>query len=298
MGPTGPGEVAGGFRLVPGRTLRLRWLGTRVAYRDAHALQRALWAAGPAADDWLLLLEHPHVYTAGVRAKPEHMLVDPASLGAELLWVDRGGDITYHGPGQLVGYPVLSVPSGPGPTPGYVHEVEQLVIEAVGEPRPGGRGPAPGLPRGVGEPGKRRARASCAPSARATAAGAPCTALPSTLTLTWRCSATSSPAGSPASQVTSLAAEGVASDDAEVAEAVFACAVRRWGAGGRATERQDVRRRRPGADGRRRLGTLARVADGPGAACLAGWDPGRHRPWLRAPQAGVAAGRVPRCPYR
>ena len=87
-----------------------------VAYRDAHALQRALWAAGPAADDWLLLLEHPHVYTAGVRTKPEHMLVDPADVGAELLWVDRGGDITYHGPGQLVGYPVLSVVSGPSAT--------------------------------------------------------------------------------------------------------------------------------------------------------------------------------------
>ena len=109
------------FRLEPGRTLRLRWLGGRVAYRDAHVLQRALWAAGPGADDWLLLLEHPKVFTAGVRARPEHMLVDPAGVGAELLSVDRGGDITYHGPGQLVGYPVVSVPSGPGATPGYVH---------------------------------------------------------------------------------------------------------------------------------------------------------------------------------
>ena len=121
----------GHFGLSPGRTLRLRWLGSRVAYRDAHPLQRALWAAGPVADDWLLLLEHPPVYTAGIRAKPEHMLIDPASVGAELLWVDRGGDITYHGPGQLVGYPVLSVHPGPGAAPGYVHEVEQLVIDVL-----------------------------------------------------------------------------------------------------------------------------------------------------------------------
>ena len=107
----------GHFRLAPGRTLRLRWLGPRVAYRDAHAFQRALWAAGAGADDWLLLLEHPHVYTAGIRADAEHMLVAPASVGAELLWVDRGGDITYHGPGQLVGYPVLSVQAGAGAAP-------------------------------------------------------------------------------------------------------------------------------------------------------------------------------------
>ncbi len=161
--------------LAPGRTLRLRWLGGRVAYRDAHALQRALWAAGPAADDWLLLLEHPHVYTAGIRAKPEHMLVDPAAVGAELLWVDRGGDITYHGPGQLVGYPVLSVPSGPSATPRYVHEVEQFVIDAlagVGLTNVGRLDGYPGVWVDPGGPDPGRS----APSGRVTAASARCTA--------------------------------------------------------------------------------------------------------------------------
>jgi lipoic acid synthetase len=110
--------------------LRVRWLG-RVRYRDAHALQRALFERGDG--DHLLLLEHPHVYTLGVRARAEHLLADPASVGAELVRADRGGDVTYHGPGQLVGYPVLSVPMGPGAVPGHVHRVEQLVIDVLAD---------------------------------------------------------------------------------------------------------------------------------------------------------------------
>src|SRR5947209_13716492 len=122
-----------------GRMLRTRWLG-RVRYQDAHALQHALFAAPPLAsmpsrgsDDWLLLLEHPHVYTLGVRAKAEHVLVPPASVGAELVETDRGGDVTYHGPGQLVGYPIVSVPMRPDATPRHVHAVEQVVIDALGD---------------------------------------------------------------------------------------------------------------------------------------------------------------------
>ena len=95
-----------------GRGLRVRWLGT-VAYREAWALQRGLHR-GPAgdgsADDHLLLLEHPHVYTLGRNAERSHVLVDPATVGADCLDVDRGGDVTYHGPGQLVAYPILHLP--------------------------------------------------------------------------------------------------------------------------------------------------------------------------------------------
>src|SRR3989304_1677097 len=87
--------------------LRARWLG-RVAYSDADVLQRALH--GRTGADYLLLLEHPHVYTLGTRADPEHVLVPPASVGADLVHVDRGGDVTYHGPGQLVGYPIVTLP--------------------------------------------------------------------------------------------------------------------------------------------------------------------------------------------
>ncbi|MBK5224938.1 MAG: lipoyl synthase, partial [Acidimicrobiia bacterium] len=114
------------------RVLRLRWLG-RVAYRDAHALQRGLF--DHSTDDHLLLLEHPHVYTLGVRADPANVLVDPATVGAELIEVDRGGDVTYHGPGQLVGYPIVNVPGtrggGMADTAVYVHSVEQLVIDTL-----------------------------------------------------------------------------------------------------------------------------------------------------------------------
>ncbi len=112
------------------RELHVRWLG-RVRYRDAHVLQQALCRAGGA--EYLLLLEHPHVYTLGVRAKAEHVLVDPESIGAELVHADRGGDVTYHGPGQLVGYPILDVPMGLGAVPAHVHAIEQLVIDAIGD---------------------------------------------------------------------------------------------------------------------------------------------------------------------
>src|SRR5205085_4158320 len=123
-------------RLVPGALaspmLHVRWLG-RVRYRDAHALQRGLFTYS--ADDHLLLLEHPHVYTLGVRADMGNLLVPPADVGAELVRADRGGDVTYHGPGQLVGYPILSVPGkrGGGLTDNvaFVCSVEQLVIDVL-----------------------------------------------------------------------------------------------------------------------------------------------------------------------
>ena len=65
-------------------------------YAEAEALQRAIHEHADA--DYLLLQEHPHVYTLGSSANPEHVLRDPASVGAELVPADRGGDVTYHGP--------------------------------------------------------------------------------------------------------------------------------------------------------------------------------------------------------
>jgi lipoic acid synthetase len=227
-----------GFHLAAGRTLHLRWLGPRVAYRDAHALQRALWAAGPDADDWLLLLEHPHVYTAGVSAKGEHMLVEPASVGAELLRVDRGGDITYHGPGQLVGYPVLSVPSGPSATPGYVHELEQVVIGALARLGLRKAGRLDGYPGVWVDPGGPRPRKICAIGARhsrqRTMHGFALNVNPDLSMF-----ANIVPCGLVGKRVTSLAAEGVTVEMPEAVEAVFAVAVQRW-AGERPVERQDV----------------------------------------------------------
>ena len=116
--------------------LRSRWLG-RVPYREALELQRALFTHG--RDNHLLLLEHPHVYTLGVRADPANVLVPPASVGADLVRTDRGGDVTYHGPGQLVGYPILSLPGkrgvadGMADTVAYVRSVEQLLIDVLAD---------------------------------------------------------------------------------------------------------------------------------------------------------------------
>jgi lipoyl(octanoyl) transferase len=89
------------------------WLGT-VPYRDAWALQRALAAARAAGGigDCLLLLEHPPVYTAGRNTEPGHLCGPPdrlSALGADVIEVDRGGSVTFHGPGQMVGYPILKL---------------------------------------------------------------------------------------------------------------------------------------------------------------------------------------------
>ena len=118
----------------PGRrALHTRWLDT-VDYHDAWALQRGLLRS---PSNHLLLLEHPPVITLGVRADPRHVVGDPSSIGASVIAVDRGGDVTYHGPGQLVGYPILHLPGkrggGMADTVAYVRSVEQLLIEALEE---------------------------------------------------------------------------------------------------------------------------------------------------------------------
>ncbi|MEE2767759.1 MAG: lipoyl synthase [Actinomycetota bacterium] len=112
------------------RPFRVRWLG-RVRYRDSLALQRGIYANG--TDDHLLLLEHHPVYTLGVRGSLEHLLASPEEVGADLEQADRGGDITFHGPGQLVGYPLLHLPGkrggGMADTVAYVRSIEDLIIE-------------------------------------------------------------------------------------------------------------------------------------------------------------------------
>ena len=108
--------------------MRTRWLGT-VPFREALAVQQALFSHG--REDHLLLLEHPHVFTYGPRSDLDtNLRCDPADVGADFVAVDRGGDITYHGPGQLVGYPIVRVENKIGSL-GHVRNVEQLVIDTL-----------------------------------------------------------------------------------------------------------------------------------------------------------------------
>jgi lipoic acid synthetase len=109
--------------------LRVRWLG-RVPYREALAVQTALFEHG--TGQHLLLVEHPHVFTHGKRADlATNLRCEPAAVGAELIGVKRGGDITYHGPGQLVGYPIVNVDRLGASA--HVCNVEGLVIDALAE---------------------------------------------------------------------------------------------------------------------------------------------------------------------
>ncbi len=209
-----------------------------MAYADALAVQEGLHAHGH-PDQHLLLLEHPHVYTLGVRARPEHVLVDPATMGAGLVKAKRGGDVTYHGPGQVVGYPIVDVPTGPGSTPGHVHAVEQVVIDALadlGVPACGRLAGYPGVwvdPTGAGP------RKICAVGVRISRERSmhgfalnvdPDLAMFDHIV---PCGITD-----PDKAVTSLRAEGVTATMQEVVDALVTRAVERWGGGG--WERQDV----------------------------------------------------------
>jgi lipoyl(octanoyl) transferase len=122
----------------------------RVPYAEALELQaRFADERSQGAPDRLLLLEHPHTYTLGSSAKDEHLLMPEAErqrLGIELFRADRGGDITYHGPGQLVGYPIIQLQrdSLRADVVGYVRRLEQAIIAALAEYGVAAR-PIPGL---------------------------------------------------------------------------------------------------------------------------------------------------------
>ena len=106
-----------------------------LGYHQAWALQREVVARRQAGHgpDVLFLLEHPRVYTLGRRADRGHILFDDDALadrGIEVVEVDRGGDVTYHGPGQLVGYPVFRLASLRG-VMAYVRALEEVLIRTV-----------------------------------------------------------------------------------------------------------------------------------------------------------------------
>ncbi len=106
-------------------------------YADALALQREAAAArlsGALADDLLLLAEHPPVITLGRSAKQANVLATPALLaarGVELFDVERGGDVTFHGPGQLVGYPIMNLERHTPDLHWYLRQLEGVMIRTL-----------------------------------------------------------------------------------------------------------------------------------------------------------------------
>ncbi|OLB83470.1 MAG: lipoyl(octanoyl) transferase [Acidobacteria bacterium 13_2_20CM_2_57_6] len=109
-----------------------------IGYADAYALQKRVVAArkAEAIEDVLLLCEHPHVITQGRNGKREHLLVSERVLrqkGVEYHETSRGGDITYHGPGQIVGYPILNLGAIRRDVVWYVRTLEEAMIRATSE---------------------------------------------------------------------------------------------------------------------------------------------------------------------
>ena len=106
-------------------------------YADALAFQREVARAriaGDVEDDVLLLVEHPPVVTLGRSAKSAHVLASPAYLrqqGVDVYEVERGGDVTFHGPGQLVGYPIIDLKQHRRDLHWYLRQVEQILIDAM-----------------------------------------------------------------------------------------------------------------------------------------------------------------------
>ena len=115
--------------------LRVVWCG-RVPYRQAWDWQRQLAAArasGELGEDVLLLMEHPPVYTMGRGGSPEHLPHGVGGLlesGAEYFEVDRGGSVTYHGPGQLVGYPIVDLDQTGLDPVAYLRVLEDALIDS------------------------------------------------------------------------------------------------------------------------------------------------------------------------
>jgi lipoyl(octanoyl) transferase len=108
----------------------------RIAYGDALRLQKTTVRALRSGDggERLFLLEHPHVVTLGRNASGDALRVDRAGLrgrGIEVAETDRGGDVTYHGPGQLVGYPILALEPGRRDIRRFVADLEEVLLRVL-----------------------------------------------------------------------------------------------------------------------------------------------------------------------
>ena len=122
---------------MPQRPLEVRRLG-RVGYANALDLQKELETAviERREADHLLLLEHPHTFTLGRRSKNDGVLASAdilRRLGAEVFEINRGGRVTYHGPGQIVGYPIVSLSPDREDVHRYVRDIEEVLIRTMAD---------------------------------------------------------------------------------------------------------------------------------------------------------------------
>ncbi len=261
--------------MTVGSPLRVRWLG-RVPYREALAVQQGLFDHGH--EQHLLLLEHDHVFTYGPHADLQtNLRCDPSEVGADFVAVKRGGDITYHGPGQLIGYPIVALPNAKGSLE-HVRAVEDLLIDALAELGLAGAGRLPEYPGvwvdAAGERPRKIAAIGVRLARGRTMHGF---ALNITTDMTYMrrhivaCGIADRP-------VTSLAEEGVDVTMRQVVDIIARLGVERWGAG--LVERQDVAWQQRPED----LSPFSR-GDGPGETITF-----RPRSHGRLERAGVANG--------
>ena len=129
--------VTGPWPLTPGPSCRVRDLG-RLPYAEAFELQQDLVERRKRGEipDQLLFVEHPHVITMGRNGRSENLLAAPellARAGIEFHHTDRGGDVTYHGPGQIVGYPIVDLREWKRDVVAYVRGIEQVIVGALAE---------------------------------------------------------------------------------------------------------------------------------------------------------------------
>ncbi len=120
---------------IDAATLEVRDLGL-IPYAEALALQSDLVVRRRTGEipDQLLLLQHPHIITLGTASSRSHVLADEArlrDLGVDLIDVGRGGDVTYHGPGQLVGYPILDLKPDRKDVHRYLRDLEAVLVHAL-----------------------------------------------------------------------------------------------------------------------------------------------------------------------